>query len=402
MKWARYFVIAVFLLVPLSASAAPMYKPFEISGWIPWWRTATGTTDALVHLDTFTEVNPFTYVVQNDGTIVDNGATLSEPWLTLRSAAKERSIRYIPTVMWSNREAMHRILSKQKTRVTLAKAIASLVKENGFDGVDIDFENKKAETRPFFSTFLKGLQMRLGSKKWLMCTIESRTPLADRYWGTTPPPDAGIYANDLKAINRYCDRVRIMAYDQQSIDLKLREEAHARGEPYGPVADTAWVEKVVKLMSKDISKKKMMIGIPTYGYGYDVTAYANNEYIYDILFTFNPGYAWPIAAALGIQPVRGSHGDLFMTFPPTSTPPTEGLPTTPFISTSTVSGSVSGSAASMVAHAGNTNVIFRLLDWPDAESIRQKVELAKRLGVRGVSIFKIDGGEDANMWNVLK
>jgi len=417
MKWARLFVVAVFLLMPLSASAAPMYKPFEISGWIPWWRTATGTTDALVHIDTFAEVNPFTYVVQNDGTIVDNGATLSEPWLTLRSAAKERSIRYIPTVMWSNREAMHRILSKQKTRVALAKAIAALVKENGFDGVDIDFENKKAETRPYFSTFLKGLQMRLGSRKWLMCTIESRTPLADRYWGATPPPDAGIYANDLKAINKYCDRVRIMAYDQQSIDLKLREEAHARGEPYGPVADTAWVEKVVKLMSKDISKKKMMIGIPTYGYGYDVTAYANNEYIYDILFTFNPGYAWPIAASLGITPQRNSAGELYFTYLVNST--TTSLIATTGSTTSTDSGQASSpqvipsesmpplagnaasAAASMIAQANNTNMSFRLLDWPDAESIRQKVELAKRIGIRGVSVFKIDGGEDPNMWSVL-
>lgn len=303
--------------------------------------------------------------------------------------------------MWSDREAMHRILSKQSTRVALAKAIAALVKDNGFDGVDIDFENKQAETRPYFSTFLKGLQMRLGTKKWLMCTIESRTPLADRYWGTTPLPDAGIYANDLKAINKYCDRVRIMTYDQQSIDLKLREEAHARGEVYGPVADTAWVE-VVKLMSKDISKRKMMIGIPTYGYGYDVTAYANNEYIYDILFTFNPGYAWPIAASLGIAPQRGSHGELYFTYVVNATTTSAIATSTPSEPMTLLAGNASSAAASMIAHANNTNMSFRLLDWPDAESIRQESRAAKRLGVRGVSIFKIDGGEDANMWSVLR
>jgi spore germination protein YaaH len=29
------------------------------------------------------------------------------------------------------------------------------------------------------------------------------------------------------------------------------------------------------------------------------------------------------------------------------------------------------------------------------------VELAKRLGVRGISIFKLDGGQDPDIWNVL-
>ena len=50
------FVVA---LMPLSASAATIAKPFEISGWIPYWRAATGTADIMPYLDRFTEVNPF-------------------------------------------------------------------------------------------------------------------------------------------------------------------------------------------------------------------------------------------------------------------------------------------------------------------------------------------------------
>lgn len=58
MKLGRFFVVAIVFLVPFAADAAVQYKPFEISGWIPYWRVATGTADALAHMDTFTEVNP--------------------------------------------------------------------------------------------------------------------------------------------------------------------------------------------------------------------------------------------------------------------------------------------------------------------------------------------------------
>src|SRR3989344_7019896 len=136
--------------------------------------------------------------------------------------------------------------------------------------------------------------------KWVMCTIESRTPLDSRYYGTTIPADAEIYANDFKEINKYCDRVRVMTYDQQNVDQQLAAQAASSSQIYAPVADPAWVEKVITLMKRDIKPSKLLIGVPTYGYEYDVTAYTGNQYIYDILWTFNPGYAIPLAAQYGV------------------------------------------------------------------------------------------------------
>jgi len=401
MRFFRTCAIAVFLLAPFSADAA-MYRPFEVSGWIPYWRAATGTTDVLPHLGALTEVNPFVYTLTSDGTLLDNGALDEEPWLTLRAEAKKKNIRFVPTIMTSNGELLHTLLKNTKSRIALEDRIAALVKEKGFDGIDIDFEGKKAETKDYFSTFLKGLSLRMGDK-WVMCTIEARTPLDDRYFGTTPSPDAAVYANDFAAINKYCDRIRLMAYDQQTVDHQLVAHYASSSQLYAPVSDPAWVEKVVNLAAKDISRHKLMIGIPTYGYEYDVTVYAGPQYAPKILWTFNPGYAIPLAGLYNVEPYRTPWGEMAFTYAPTSTS------TSSWQATSTRAagapktfGLANAAAAADFAQNYNSNLTFRYLVWPDAESVRQRVELARRLGARGVALFKLDGGQDPGIWNVLE
>ncbi|PIR83909.1 hypothetical protein COU18_00635 [Candidatus Kaiserbacteria bacterium CG10_big_fil_rev_8_21_14_0_10_51_14] len=378
-----------------GASTVGTGTTFEVTGWIPYWRSATGTADVLPHLSALTEVNPFVYTIKSDGTLLDNGKLDEEPWRSFIEEAKRQKVRIIPTVMTSNSELLHEILSNQQKRIALEDRITALVNEKGFDGIDIDFEGKKAEDRDNFSTFLKGLYQRMG-KKWVMCTIESRTPLEARYYGTTPPPDATLYANDLKEINKYCDRVRVMAYDQQGIDLHLNAQAASSSQIYAPVADPAWVEKVINLMAKDIKKSKILIGVPTYGYEYDVMAYAGNQYVYDILWSFNPGYAIPLAAEHGVTPQRNGAGEMYFTY--VANVATSSTP----VSLGPNSALLAALAATAYADTYNSHLGFRLMTWPDAHSVQTKIDLARRLGVRGISIFKLDGGQDPNIWKTLE
>jgi spore germination protein YaaH len=391
MNYIRALFVIVPLLLPISASAATNSNSFEVTGWIPYWRTATGTADVLPHLNLVTEINPFVYSLRSDGTIVDNAPLTDPQWVNLMTAAKQQKVRVIPTIMSGSGSLLHTLLTSASERIALESRITSLVKTNNFDGIDIDFEGKYAGDKNYFSTFLKGLYQRMG-QKYVMCTIESRTPVDSRYYGTNPPADATVYANDLTAINKYCDRVRIMTYDQQTVDQALAATAASSSELYAPVADPRWVIKVVNLMAQSIKKSKMLIGIPTYGYEYDVTAYTNNQYNYDIMWTFNPGYALPLAAQYGITPQRNQAGEMFFTYSPvgTSSGPTQG-----------VSALMAATAATAYADSANMHMDFRLVDWPDAQSIAGKIELAQMLGVRGVSIFKLDGGEDPAIWTAL-
>jgi spore germination protein YaaH len=374
---SRYLIFFItfflFLASVIPANASAQEKTMEFSAWIPYWRYKEGIQSILPNLQNFTEVNPFIYTVRRDGSLFQASALTEPEWLLLRAKAREINVRFIPTVMWSNPDAIDDVLKSPEKRQKHIQAIAFEVFRNDLDGIDIDYEAKYARTRPYFSLFLKELNEAIGYDRWVMCTIESRTPLDSRFSSPATIPSDIEYANDFSEINRYCDRVRIMAYDQGRIDLKLNEE---RGHPYVPVADLAWVEKVSRLAMEEIAKEKILIGVPTYGYEYDMflSLSGSGRTEYSRLWSFNPSYALSHAKTLNLTPKRDSAGELSLVYPAKDSPD-EVIP---------------------------LDFATRVMSWSDAESIRQKIGLANQLGTLGISIFKIDGGQDPALWNVLK
>ncbi len=368
---------------------------FEFSGWIPGWRTASSTADVLPHLNQMKSVMPFGYKVESDGTIADIYNIEAEPWTTFIATAKKQKVRVVPSVMWGDGAEEQAILSDTAKRIALEDAIANLVTKNGFDGIDIDFEAKEAQTINYFSTFLKGLYQRMGTK-WVYCTVEARMPLQNRYEpGATIPPDATQYANDYTQMNKYCDRVEIMAYDQGTIDVSLNG---ARSAPYAPVADPLWVAELVDVAAQSISKNKLIIGIPTYGYEYQVTK-INGSNQYKVLWPFNPLYATQIATQLGITPHRTSADEAGFTYNPNALAaiaPSDGN------STQTQGAIAATSVAQNMGSQVDTTQPFNYMTWSDAQAIADKITLAHQLGVRGVAFFSLGGAEDQGLWNVLK
>ncbi|MBX4199912.1 hypothetical protein KW790_00410 [Candidatus Parcubacteria bacterium] len=367
----KKFVLILFFLAPAFSHATVITKPFEVSGWIPYWRSATGTQEALGHLDAFTEIDPFVYTVKADGTLYDAGGMDTDPWTSFVRTAQSKNVRVIPTIMSGSGEHMDAILTSKTLRDAHIQAIVQMVYSHNFDGVDIDYEARSPSTSPYYSIFLRDLYKAIGNK-WVMCTIEARTP-KDSLARDPSIPNSN---DDYKELNKYCDRVRIMTYDQRVVDKKLAAET---SDPYSPVADPKWVEKVMKLALQYFPKKKLMLGIATYGYEYEVTPLVEG-YKYKLLWAFNPRYALDFANTSGVPVYRNAAGELSLIY----RPGTDGIPPVANI---------------LVAlHSPS----FRLMWWSDAQAIQDKVALAKKLGIRGVSIFKIDGGADPGMWNVLE
>ncbi len=401
-------LLLVLLGTPHNASAASSRSTsstaaLEISGWVPYWATAKGTADAGAHLNQITEVNPFGYSVRTDGTLSDTMNLGNSAWQSLFKDARDEDVRIIPTIMWSDTANIYNVLSNPSKRAAHIQSIVSNVRSGDFDGIDIDYEGKTAETRPYFSAFLSELSVALYAADRdliLNCTIEARMPLEARYSGT--PPANIEYANDLKVINRVCDRVRVMTYDQQTADVQLN--AANRKGLYAPVADTAWVEKVVNYMDNDIDRSKLVIGVPTYGGEYQAMSNVDGSgFTYTKTSSFNPGYALNVARQYKITPARNASGELSFSY--VDKGQTSVLPSNSVLSRLAPKGTESANLAAAGALAYSKKerkqAPVTFLTWSDSTAIAAKAKLAAHLGVAGIAIFKFDGSEDPNMWSAL-
>ncbi len=390
MKRFGFFVSVLFVMsAPLAAFAAD----FGVSGWIPYWAAKDGARDATNHLDILTSVYPFSYSVLADGKVRDLASMKGSAWKKLLRDARAKDIPVIPTVMWSDTQAIHSILSSPSARGKHVAALVALVDSGNYDGIDIDYEGKLAATRPYYSAFLKELSAKLGDKI-LSCTIEARTPPDSLY---TVIPKKLEYANDYEAINEYCDRVNLMTYDQQRADLKLNS-ARA-GAPYYPVADPAWVKKVITLTKQSIDADKLYLGVATYGRELSLTVSPNKFGPYAQLHSVSHEYARETADEHGIEPFRNAAGELSYSYIPSQT-------TQKLLSAASLSKGVAGKdeyAARALSYANKSGkaVTVNLVWWSDAQAIAEKVALAKSSGLAGVSIFKIDGQEDDGLWDSL-
>jgi spore germination protein YaaH len=372
--------------------AAP--TDLEVAGWVPYWNDTNGIKDAKKHLDNIDAVYPFAFTVTSKGEIRDQAGLDKKEWTSFVKAAQKKGVEVIPTVMASSGLDTHTILSDTKLRTRHIEQIVDMVEEGKFDGVGIDYESKWPDTINYFSLFLKELKEALG-EKILTCTIEARTPPDSLY---KEVPKILTYANDYKEIAKYCDRVELMTYDQQRADLKLN--ASKTGQPYMPVADVDWVRKVVELALKDIPKEKILLGMASYGHHYIVTVAPDWYKNYQRIGALNVPSILEVAKEYKVTPSRNQAGEMSFTYIPKSS--ALKLLKSLTIPKDTPKGNIVAARALAYANKTGETVTFNMGWYSDAEAMKQKIDLAKEFGLRGVALFKFDGEEDQKVWNYLK
>lgn len=157
---------------------------------------------------------------------------------------REKGIKAHASVVLMDKNALHNLLSNPKNRARFISNIQYIVKRDGYDGVDIDFEFIDPKDGPYFTQFLKELKAALGKDIPVSVAVFART--VNDKWATP---------YEYAKIGQIVDKVIVMAYDYN----------YATSSP-GPVAPLWWVEQVAQYMANTIPKEKVLLGMPTYGY----------------------------------------------------------------------------------------------------------------------------------------
>ncbi|NLG33092.1 MAG: hypothetical protein GX550_06190, partial [Syntrophomonadaceae bacterium] len=151
------------------------------------------------------------------------------------------------SVVLMGADPLHALLSNQKNRSRLIGNLLHEVKNNHYDGVNIDFELINPKDAEAFTTFLRELKTSLGPDYVLSVAVFART--GNENW---PTP------YEYREIGKIADKVIVMAYDY----------SYKTSAP-GPIAPIWWIKQVIAYMGNNIPKEKLLLGMPTYGYDWN-------------------------------------------------------------------------------------------------------------------------------------
>ena len=234
MRSLKAFVVLLF------AVASPAYA-YRMSAWVPSWDSNAPTIMG-IHARDLDESNPGWLYANPDGTVRISG--LDD---RLRSALAGTLL--MPTIKNYANGAFDgamvtTIVNSDSLRAQHADAIVQVVVQNGFDGVDVDYERIASGAKAGYTTFLQLLAGKLhASNKKLSVTVPANSS-----------------ALDWSAIGAVADSVKIMAYDY-----------HWATSSAGAIAPLDWLDKVASDAERLLGQKAM-IALPWYGYDWLGTA----------------------------------------------------------------------------------------------------------------------------------
>lgn len=237
-------------------------------------------------------------------------------------------------------QVAHAVLRDAGVRQKAIANLVQVVKRNGFQGVNIDFENMAPEDRAAFTGFVRELTVKMheiGTK--VLVSVTAKT--------TDSPKSNWVGTFDYAALGKVVDRMQLMTYDENG----------SWGDP-GPVASYPWVEKVLKYATSQVPAEKLLIGLAAYGYDWNLNDKKANKAV-----------AWK--ALPNLLSKTGA------------APKWDDKSKSPYLN--------------YQAKDGSQHAVW----YENGDSIQAKVQLAKKYKLAGVSVWRM-GLEDENFWKAIK
>jgi spore germination protein YaaH len=246
----KRLLLFVFLSVVLStqASAEKPKSLFYLTG------DPTSVRSFLAHADKVDILVPAWYSATSEG-LVSGG-----PNPLVMETARQHHVPVMPIITNAGfvQAEFHKFLGDPAAIKRMLDAVIQACKDNGYIGIQFDFENVRWTDRDALSALVKVSAEALHKEK-LQLSIAT-VPNAPGAPGSDTAFSAWLYENwrgayDLKAIGAAVDLVCLMTYDQNT-----------RWTMPGPVAGWNWTVSNLDYALKSVPHEKLSLGIPLYGY----------------------------------------------------------------------------------------------------------------------------------------
>lgn len=214
------------------------------------WLTPWNISDLEAHKDDYASVSAFWLTVNSDGIHLDPKSDWSI-WQSYKKLPKKNAQQAFVTVSGDPNYTYLALISPQ-TQEDHINQLLKVVEDQGFDGVDIDYEGLGNDNRELFTSFIRNLTTVFHAhNKLVAVTVEARLN--------------NQVPMDWQALGQIADEMRLMVYDYHSQNT---------GTP-GPITPIGWLKEVLDYSQSTITKSKIVVGLGNYGY--DWTKITNED-----------------------------------------------------------------------------------------------------------------------------
>lgn len=206
--------------------------------YVPW--DASSQIDLARHGSKLNMIFPEWYFVDTIHPTIDNRMDSASLGYMRKCGLKILPIfsNYNSSKNAFDRKLIQPILRNAAIQEVFIDHLVLLLKQNGFAGINIDFEELTTEDNSFFVQFERKLRSRFQKDSLLLTT--------------DIPMNNDSY--DLKALGEVNDYVVAMAYDE-----------HSDGSGPGPISGQKWIEKSMDEVTAMIPPEKVILGVAGYG-----------------------------------------------------------------------------------------------------------------------------------------
>jgi spore germination protein YaaH len=198
------------------------------------------------HTDVLNEISPLWYHVKTDGSL---DKEVNSQALAL---AKQNGVKVMPLVnlVPSQDAILHNTAAEDRAISNLTQE----VKNNNYDGLDIDFEFIPDSAHKDFSVDRNELTVFVKKIYTAMSNMKKELHMAVLPHVGVPQTMSGVY--DYGGLAPFLTRVTLMTYDHREAS-----------SPPGPVAPFSWVEQnITTAIKQGFKPEQICLGVATYGY----------------------------------------------------------------------------------------------------------------------------------------